>query len=118
MLCEGLGGGPPSSKRCNWLWTISWYRGERAGGLSNTGIPTERRRQAVTTLAPPSNAGAGVTVQSTAHNHGDDQRGDGNTTLIFTELPAFILPPHVQLYTRGLCITLTSVNVYDTKRKP
>ena len=118
MLCEGLGGGPPSSKRCNWLWTISWYRGERAGGLSNTGIPTERRRQAVTTLAPPSNAGAGVTVQRTAHNHGDDHRGDGNTTLIFTELPAFILPPHVQLYTRGLCITLTSVNVYDTKRKP
>lgn len=33
----------PSSWRRSSLWTINWYRGERVGGLSNTGIAEKKR---------------------------------------------------------------------------
>lgn len=38
MLCGHGGVTFPSSWRRSSLWTINWYRGERVGGLSNTGI--------------------------------------------------------------------------------
>lgn len=45
MFCGHGGVTFPSSWRQSSHWTINWYRGERVGGLSNTGIAVIKKKR-------------------------------------------------------------------------